>query len=213
MTGADDSPAAPPLATDAELALSLEEAADFFDVSTPTVRDWIKAGAPIVEGGKPGVAYRIDPRALAAWRKDRLDGEAAERERRQGTLNQLRLDLLGPASLTAQDGDATLSKTEAAAALAAEYHRTKLAEKRGELVNATALKLLLAQAFANLQASLRAMPDTVCRQLGLGEDVAGEMLEHVDDFLRDLGRELAALNLDERTDAAGDGEAGQLPLA
>lgn len=195
----------------AALLLSLEEAAEFFDVATPTVRDWIKAGGPIVEGGKPGVPYKIDPAALAAWRKERTEQEAAAREQRAGTLNQLKLDLLGPASLTAQDPDLKLSKTEAAAALQAEYHRTKIAEKRGELVNANALKLLLAQALANLQGGLRAMPDTICRQLGLGEDVAGDMLELIDDLLRDLAGELAALKLDERhpfdeRSGAGEGD-------
>lgn len=196
----------------AALTLSLEEAADFFGVATPTVRDWIKAGAPIVEGGKPGVPYKIDPAAMAAWRKDRTAEEEREREERRGTLNQLKLDLLGPASLTAQEGDAALSKAEAAAALQAEYHWTKIAEKRGELVNANALKLLLAQAFANLQGALRAMPDTICRQLGLGEDVAGEMLELVDDSLRDFAGELAALKLDERHDVAAGDQAEQLAL-
>lgn len=167
----------------------LEETARFFDVSVPTLRAWIADGCPVVERGGNGVAYKLDLMQVAQWKKARDDDAAREAAEKLARDQQLKLELLGPDTL-ARDDEAGLSKAEQAAALAAEVSRTRLAQLRRELVPADEAKLKVTEAFGHLRDRLRAMPDQIASELGLGEQQVERMLDMIDDYLDDVATSL-----------------------
>ena len=180
---AEDAGAGRAAATSApDVLVNLEAAAGFFNVSVPTFRKWIKEGCPVVQDGDRGVAWHISLRAVKAWRDRRAEEERAEEERRRAALAQLRLELLGdqveetPAGLTARDR---------AAEIEAELKAIKLAREKGALVQVDDVRLALAVVFKALSEAIRAIPDRVGAELGLGEDVVGRMVLEVNAALDD----------------------------
>lgn len=172
---------------------SLADTAAFFAVSQPTMRRWIDAGCPVAEKGASGVAYKLDLRAVAAWRADQREAEDSAATARAERDAQLRLDLLGPDALTVETGAAALTPKQRADALAAEVARTKLAILRREQVPAEPVKLLLAEAFALLKTRLRQIPDVLAPEIGLTETQANRAAEMIDDALADTADALENL--------------------
>lgn len=173
---------------------SLAEAAGFFDVSVPTLKRWIEAGAPVAERGSNGIAYQISLRAMAEWRRGQAAAEADAEIRKREQEGQLRLELLGSGALLADDpGAAVLTPAQRAAAMAEELHRTKLAEKRRELVPFEDVALRLGEVLAQLRQRLRQIPDVAAPELGLTAAAAEHLAELVDTALADTADGIGAL--------------------
>jgi phage terminase Nu1 subunit (DNA packaging protein) len=171
---------------------NLEETARLFDVSVPTVRDWIAKGCPVDTKGGNGVAYMLCVQDVKAWRDAETraaEQDAAEKAARD---TQLRLDILGPGSMTGSD-EAALTARARADILAAEMARVKLAQLRRELVPADQVQFLLAQILNELKTNLRAMPDQVGKDLGLDDAVVDRMIEMVDGHLEDAATAIEAI--------------------
>lgn len=170
---------------------SLGETASFFAVSVPTLRRWIEGGCPVAERGSSGVAYKLDLRAVAEWRRGQREADAeAERQRAERDA-QLRLELLGDQALTVQDGEA-LTPRQRADALQEELARTRLAVLRRELTSAEEMKLDLGDALAMLKTRLRQIPDVVAPDIGLSEPQAARLGDLIDEALNDAADALEA---------------------
>jgi len=175
---------------------SLREAATFFEVSTPTVQGWIRDGCPIVEGGRPGVAYKLDLKEVVDWRRDRADAEVKAAEERRERDAQLKLELLGDDAI-ADDGDGPMTPKQRADYLRAELDRVKLAVQRRELVPADEIIEALTDAQALARERIRGIPDAIAERLGLTEDDTAGVLDLIDEILDDLADEFAEIsNLD-----------------
>lgn len=173
---------------------SLEETARFFEVSVPTVRSWIADGCPVHQRGGNGVAYQLDLLAVHGWRQARHDAEAREAAERAARDQQLKLELLGPDSLGANESDATtLTATARAAAMREELDRVKLAALRRELVSAGDIKLMMVEVFGRLRAKVRNLPDELGDEFGLDEAQQEAMLLRIDDALTDIADEIAQI--------------------
>lgn len=191
---------------------SLAEAATFFDVSVPTLKRWIEDGAPVAERGSNGIAYQISLREVAAWRRGQVAALAEEERRKREQEGQLRLELLGAGALLADDaGSAVLTPAQRAAAMAEELHRTKLAEKRRELVPFEDVALRLGELLAQLRQRLRQIPDVAAPELGLTTAAAEHLAGLVDTALADAAEAIAALVRDAggaEAEGAGAGLVG-----
>ncbi len=84
-------PGAPPATAGRDDIRDLQATADFFGVSMPTVRDWIRHGCPVALTGGNGIPYEISLRAVAGWLKDRTEVRARAAEERAEMDTQLRL--------------------------------------------------------------------------------------------------------------------------
>lgn len=183
---------------------SQQETAKFFGITTPTVRAWIDDGCPVVEGGHQGVAYKLDLRAVGGWLKGREDDKARLKEETAAADAQLKLELLGGDALP--DGaEGPLTPKQRADFLRAELDKVKLAEKRGELVHADAVRDVLSNALALVRERLRALPDQLARKFDLSEVQVVAALELTDEILADLADELAGMTAE--TEEAGHAEA------
>lgn len=173
---------------------TLEETAHFFGVTQPTARSWIRHGCPVEEEGGNGRAYQLDLAKVAAWRQA-LEAEKVKAEEGKAERDsQLRLELLGGDALTAGDGGAARPMTakERADFTTAEVARVKLAQLRGELVNAEAAQLEVTRAVATLRDQIRTLPDVLAGRLNLDDATVNELARTLDDWLTDLADAIAA---------------------
>lgn len=180
---------------------SLQETARFFRVSVPTIKSWIDAGCPVHEKGGNGIAYKLVLEDVHRWRQDRVAGETAERQAKLEADRAKQLELLGPDMLP-EDGEA-MTPAQKRDTLAAEVAKVKLAEMRGRLVDAEAMRLLLVEVGTRLRNRLVALPDQLGRAHALTEPVVEAMTADVNRALTDLADELdQLLGLAELEDAA-----------
>lgn len=189
-TAADATSASITPAAASEHIRNLTETAAFFKRSVPTVREWIRAGAPVVEGGSPGVEYRLDLREVAEWLDARRADEAAAAAERQAADQQLAMELFGD-DLLRPDGARDGLSPKAIRELAdAQKHLMLVEQQRRNLVKADAMALTLSAAFRRLADRLAMLPDALQRDHGLAADAANAVAEAVDDALNDLADEL-----------------------
>lgn len=177
---------------------NLEQTAQFFGVSVPTVRGWIAEPCnpcPVVERGANGVAYKLSLRAVHAWRQGVVTSQAEEVQRRAEQDAQLRFDLLGPGALSGKVelGAGVLTPKQRGEAIQAELAAVRLAQQRRELVQADGMQIALASAFTRIGMTIRSLPERLQRELGLADRDAVVMSAAVDDVLGALADELEDL--------------------
>lgn len=123
------------------------DAAQFFDVSLPTVEAWIRKGMPVVQPGGRGVSWIIDLRAAAEWK-------------------------YGNAS-SSQDVDPdTLPPGERKAWYEGETKKRELQVRDRDLIPAIEVETAVATAFAALASGIWSIPDNLERKHGISGDVA-----------------------------------------
>lgn len=171
---------------EADSLRNLDETAEFFEVSVPTLRDWIAGGCPVVEEGGQGRPYKLDLRQVHKWRLERNEAARRQAEERVAADAQLKLELLGADSLVVQANTPSLSGRAHSELVRAELDRIALAERRGELVKAADVEATLREAFAACRDRLRTMPDQLAQRLGLADAIADAMLAEVDAALAEL---------------------------
>lgn len=177
---------------------NLSETADFFSVSVPTVKEWIKRGCPVLEGGSNGVAYQLDLRQVGAWRREEIERADDERTRREAANRQLALELFGGELLTTSgDGGQHLTPKQMRELADAQKHLMLVERERGSLVKADDMAVAISGAFKRIADRLRLIPDDLQRRHGLDADVASHVADQVDDALNDLADELEAASTAE----------------
>jgi len=164
-----------------DILCNLDEMAEKLDISLPTMRGLTKLdGFPIVERGRNGVPWQLNPDAVIAFVRDRRAQEAAGRLARSEALAQITLpdELLTPPELA---NLSTLDRYRVAQA-----NRVELATAReaGHLVLKTDLRQQLRGAWASLMQGLLAMPSSMGRRHNLPAAVVADMRRYVEQQLR-----------------------------
>lgn len=136
---------------------SIGECAQFFDVSTQAVQDWLRKGMPVLQQGSRGVPYVIDLLAVARWRFQGVGGSDAAVE-------------VDPERLPPADRKAWYE---------GETKRRDLAIKAGELVPAADVEQVIATAFAALAQDMLSIPDNLERRHGVPPELAEKVEEGI----------------------------------
>lgn len=153
--------------------LNRTEVAGYFGVSLTTVDNWVRNGCPQQQRGKQGVAALFNSCAVHTW----LVNTAVEQATGKGK--------------GAAEPDGFKERLLAAQAEMAEL---ELAKAKAEVIALPQVEKALSNAFASVQAAMRALPSRVARMV-IGEtDEArfkGVLLEEIDQALSAL----ASVNL------------------
>lgn len=142
------------------LVVNLDEFSELCGVTAETMRVHVRSveGSPtwLIERGTRGRDYKIDAEGgVAWWQAKRLADETASAER-QAQLQQMRLELLGPAS---GDEDAlALSGRQRREEIEAAMARIKLRRTMRELVEVAPLEQALSAAVVALRSQLANVP-------------------------------------------------------
>lgn len=168
---------------------NLEETAEFFGVSVPTVRSWIREKCPVVDRGSNGVAYKLDLREVAAWREERAEADRRADAARRAADEQLAMELLGD-DMIRPDGAGAMSPRQIRELADAQKSLLLVEQQRGALVKAEELAILLSGLFRRLADRLRLLPDELERAHGLDADQAATIADRIDDALNDLADEI-----------------------
>lgn len=157
------------------LIVNLDEFSELCGVTSETMRVHVKAleGSPVwlLERGSRGRDYKIEPIGGVAWWKAQRQAEELADAERQAELQQLRLDLLGPAAETAEG--LALSGRQRKDELEAALTRIKLRRTMGELVEVGELEAQATFAVVELRRQLLLVPAEFAVAAGLApEDVA-----------------------------------------
>jgi phage terminase Nu1 subunit (DNA packaging protein) len=135
------------------------QAAEFFDVTLPTIDAWIRKGAPVLQRGSRGVSWVLDLRAMAEWA------------------------YAGKSEHADADPDA-LAPAERKAWYEGETKKRELQVRDRELIPAAEVEQVVATAFAAIAQDIRAIPDNLERRLGIdsavAEAVEGVLFETMD---------------------------------
>jgi len=179
---------------------NLGETARFFDVTVPTIREWIVRGCPVVEGGSNGVAYKLSLRAVHKWRQDEIEQADAARRQRLNDNRQLALEIFGPDMLTAPgEGGGAMTAKQLREHADAQRALVALELGRGNLVRVADLVPVLTAATRLFGDRIRALPDALARRYGLDPEAVAAMADDIDDALNDLADAVvAAVGEDEQ---------------
>lgn len=151
------------------------QAAEFFDITLPTLDAWIRKGAPVMQRGSRGISWVIDLRAMAEWVYSGQRSDA---------------DL---------DPDA-LPPSERKAWYEGEAKKRELQIGAKELIPAADVEQTVATAFAAIAQDVRAIPDHLERRHGVAPDVAEQVeqaLFEAMDAMADRLSAFAAVSTDE----------------
>jgi len=149
--------------------LNLEAAAKHFDISTQAYRQWLAKGAPYLhKPTTPKDSWRICPECVAAWRS----GRDAEKEK---------------STTTQTDYWTEKTRREKAEASLAEM---KLAQQRGEMVEASAVARILVGLFGGMRDKLSALPSKLAPRLANCSAIEAQQVigAEIHDILNDLSR-------------------------
>ena len=155
------------------------QAAQFFDVSLPTVEKWMREGCPYVQRGGKGVGWVLDLLAMAEWRfSARANGSEAD-----------------PESMPAAERKQWYE---------GEQKRRDIQIRDRELIPAIEVEEAMATAFAAISQGLRSMPDNLERRLGIAPEITEAIEAQMDDEMQALADRLESLAPvgDGREDAA-----------
>lgn len=164
-------------------AVKRQDVADAFGVALTTVDNWVRRGAPVVQRGSRGVEWIFSIPDLIAWRVDETKREAA-----------------------GSGGDAKdLAQRKALAET--ELVELKLARERGLVVSLEQVERAQSNAFAEVRANLRRLPDRLVSVL-VGElderRIKTALLDEIDAALTSLAdTDLAQLSDDDDEGGAG----------
>lgn len=143
------------------------QAAEFFDVTLPTIDAWIRKGAPVVQRGARGVSWVLDLRAIAEWLYGgRAEGSEADPE--------------------------AMAPSDRKAWYEGEARRRELMVEAKELIPAADVEQTVATAFAAIAQDVRAIPDNLERRHGIAPDVAEAVEAVLFDALDSLADRLAS---------------------
>lgn len=144
------------------------QAAEFFDISLPTLEAWLRKGAPVVQRGSRGIGWILDLNAVARWHyESRIES---------GDVDP---DSLPPA--------------ERKAWYEGEAKKRELQIKDRELIPAPDVERAVATAFAAIAQDLRAIPDNLERRHGMDGETAQRVEEAIFEAMESLADRLSSL--------------------
>jgi terminase small subunit / prophage DNA-packing protein len=144
------------------------EAAQFFDITLPTLEKWIREGAPILQRGSRGVSWVIDLRAVAEWRySSRLPEGGMDPE--------------------------TLTPAERKLWYDGETRRRDLQIRDRELIPAAEVESAVAQGFASLAQAIQSLPDVLEQDSALTPEQAEAAEVSLHAALNAIADQLSAL--------------------
>jgi hypothetical protein len=144
------------------------EAAEFFDISLPTLDRWIREGMPIFQRGTRGVSWIIDLMVVAKWKYSPMD-----------TAGPLDPETLVPSERKIwYDG---------------ETSRRKLQERDRELIPQSEVEECVGTSFAAVAQALLSLSDTLERKVGLTRDQSQLSEEIVHSTLTTLKENLSTI--------------------
>lgn len=145
------------------------EAAQFFEISLPTLEKWLREGAPIVQRGERGFSWVLDLKAVAEWRYTaHLDNGGVDPEKLQPLERKQWYD--------------------------GERVRRELQIRDRELIQADELEASIGTSYASIAQSLLSLPDYLERRAGLSPEqaeVAESAIHEALDALADRLQSLA----------------------
>lgn len=160
----------------AELAIAVPEirrankaqAAEFFDISLPTLESWMRKGAPVIQRGSRGISWILDLNAVARWHYE------------------------GRAEMGEIDPDA-MSPADRKAWYEGESKKRDLQIRDRELIPVAEVERTISVAFAAIAQDIRAIPDNLERRHGVSQDVAVSVESALYEALDALAERLATL--------------------
>lgn len=170
------------------IPVNKSELADLFEVSLPTVDEWIKDGCPVEQEGSNGVPYVFDARKVLAWRRGVEDAKKRAADERAATLAQLQLSLTGGAS---PDAGPVLTGKDRIDALNAALLEDRLKRERKKVVPVEDVRADYQALFQLLRQRLLPLGVMLKRTAGLGEEQVRAVDAEVRGLLRDLSRQIA----------------------
>lgn len=145
------------------------ECAEFFEVSLPTLENWVRRGCPFVQRGGRGVSWVFDLLAVAKWH-------------------------FAPDSEVDASDPMTLPAAERKAWFESEIKRRDLQERDRELIPSSEVEQVVATAFASIAQSVRSLPDNMERRLGLSPEAVESMTFAIDEYMDELADRLSKMS-------------------
>ena len=139
--------------------------ASFFDVTPPTITDWINKGMPVLQAGAKGRSWKFDIRACAAWR---YGGEV---QVSQKSDKPIAANVVDPEQLTIVDRKTYFE---------GELKRRQLQQIDRDLIPAEEFELVLAEMQKTVLQCLDTLPDVLERDTGLAAAQVQRVIQAVD---------------------------------
>lgn len=180
-----------------DLLLNKQEIADFFEVSTNALSQWIKGGMPVHTEGSNGRNYQFSIHDCFAWFRGWKESQSDDLKTRQRQIAQLRLSLLGD---DADEDMVSLSTRQQRESYEAAEQYIKTALLKRDLVRAAEVVMMLEGVFSVTRNFMLGLPDIMERQIGLTPDQAENMVklckQQVAAFRDQLGQSNLAIVLE-----------------
>jgi hypothetical protein len=144
------------------------QAAQFFDITLPTLERWLREGAPVVQRGSRGISWILDLRQIAQWKYGSNIGPGG----------------VDPDSLSPQDRKAWYDS---------EQKRRALQIQDRELIPVAEIERVISTAFSAIAQGLRSLPDNIERRTGCSPEIVEAIERAIDAEMRALAEKLSAL--------------------
>jgi phage terminase Nu1 subunit (DNA packaging protein) len=155
------------------------QAAQFFDISLPTLEKWIRDGMPTVQRGARGISWVLDLLDIAQWR-------------------------FGARLPSGEIDPDTLPPMERDKWYASELKRRDLQKRDRELLEAANVEEAVSTAFAAISQSLFALPDFLERRAGMTPEQAETCQAAIYESMNDLAERLAEFAPVDMTEEGGE---------
>ncbi|WP_020594128.1 DUF1441 family protein [Kiloniella laminariae] len=183
----------------AKLTLNKEQISRAFNVSKPTVDNWIENGMPFVSKGTNGKSYEFDLDACIAWKKGQDQKESREAAERDRMIGQTRLDLMGSSF---QDLDLSIDPKQYKELLNLARERRLIEEQMGRLVRVSDVESALMDVLRAVSEQLQALPDFLEKRCFLAADHVARVQDQIDIYQASMVEALN--NLEFLKDGSGD---------
>ncbi|WP_243612939.1 DUF1441 family protein [Shimia aestuarii] len=181
--------------------VTIEGAAQALNVSVNTVSKWIRQrepgveAFPVVEQGGMGKSYVLRLSHVFAWKQAR-DVASAERDRHAQTqIERMQAQFLG---LDVDQDGQVLSAKERKALAEADFHHSRAAQMRRQLVPLDEMTDLLESVFAAVRNGVEGMPDRLERELDLKPEEVAMAQRIGSDILSEIAQKIEEAELEER---------------
>lgn len=144
------------------------ETAQFFDVTLPTLEQWIRSGCPYIQRGSKGVSWVLDLRAVAEWRYSAKTPDG------------------GVDPETLPPGDRKLWYD-------GETRRRELQVRDRGLIPASEVEEVIATTFSAIAQALLALPDNLERRVGLTPEAAEASESVIHEAMHEMADRLSSL--------------------
>lgn len=169
--------------------LNRSQLARAFNVTENTITKWMGQGMPALSEGQNGVAYEFQLSHCHAWRQSRDEKARAAKARGDQLAVQAALAFRNLDS-DQEEAEGSLTADELRKWSEAEYHRNRVAEQRGDLLRADAVRRLMEGLLVSVGNAFDTLPDWAEVNLGLSADQVALMQAQCDMARDELRRKI-----------------------